>query len=90
MNNSLEPIDIFLSRLPAYTRSGPASFKACCPAHDDKTPSLSIKRLPDGRLLIHCFAGCGAIDVLDSMGLDYGDLYPDSGYYEPVGKSKEM
>jgi DNA primase len=29
-----------------------------CPAHDDRTPSLSVSEGPDGRLLTHCFAGC--------------------------------
>jgi hypothetical protein len=31
---------------------------ACCPAHDDRNPSLSVRRAPDGRVLVHCFAGC--------------------------------
>ena len=29
-----------------------------CPAHDDKTESLSIRETPEGKILIHCFAGC--------------------------------
>ncbi len=30
---------------------------ACCPAHEDRSPSLSI-RDGDGKLLTHCHAGC--------------------------------
>jgi hypothetical protein len=29
-----------------------------CPAHEDRTPSLSWRRTTTGRLLVHCFAGC--------------------------------
>jgi len=32
-------------------------YKASCPCHDDKTPSLSIKQ-GDRKVLLHCFAGC--------------------------------
>lgn len=37
-----------------------------CPAHDDATPSLSVRR---GRrqLLFHCFAGCDSTDVLRAL-----------------------
>lgn len=36
---------------------------APCPAHDDRTPSLSLKNNAEGRLLWHCFGGCEAEDV---------------------------
>lgn len=49
---------------------------ARCPAHDDKTPSLGIKDAGGGRTLINCHAGCGAIEILQAIGLDFGDLYP--------------
>ena len=37
-----------------------------CPAHDDRTPSLSV-RLGERRLLFHCFAGCATRDVLRAL-----------------------
>ena len=38
-----------------------------CPAHDDATPSLSIRQTQDGNLLIHCFAGCTFGAILDAL-----------------------
>ena len=49
---------------------------ARCPSHQDSSPSLTIKELSDGRVLIHCFAGCGALDVITAVGLDWGTLFP--------------
>jgi len=37
-----------------------------CPAHDDGSPSLSI-RVGDTTLLVHCFAGCNSVDVLKAL-----------------------
>ncbi|UVO53736.1 toprim domain-containing protein [Sphingomonas sp. SUN039] len=37
-----------------------------CPAHADKTPSLSVRQ-GDRNILVHCFAGCDSIDVLREM-----------------------
>lgn len=51
------------------------SWSAKCPAHDDRTPSLSVKETSDGRILMHCFGGCGAVDVLASLGLKLTDLF---------------
>ena len=41
---------------------------AYCPAHPNtRTPALSIKDGSDGRLLVHCFAGCDGADVLAAL-----------------------
>ena len=37
-----------------------------CPAHDDRRPSLSV-RVGRTSLLLHCFAGCSAADILRSL-----------------------
>jgi putative DNA primase/helicase len=46
-------------------RSG-AGWIAKCPAHDDNNPSLSI-RDADGKVLLHCHAGCAQGDVIDAL-----------------------
>ena len=51
---------------------------ACCPAHDDRNPSLSVRRAPDGRVLVHCFAGCTLDAVLAALGLRLRDLRPEA------------
>jgi DNA primase len=52
-------------------------WKAVCPAHEDRSPSLSIAQTDDGTILLHCFAGCGAGDVMAAIGLSLSDLFPD-------------
>jgi hypothetical protein len=37
-----------------------------CPAHDDRRPSLSV-RVGRSRLLLHCFAGCTAAEILRAL-----------------------
>lgn len=37
-----------------------------CPAHADKTPSLSLTER-DGRILFHCFAGCTQDAVIRAL-----------------------
>ena len=37
--------------------------QACCPAHDDASPSLSIGEGDAGQLLLHCFSGCSYPDI---------------------------
>ena len=55
------------------------SWTACCPAHPDKSPSLAIRMVDDGRILIHCFGGCSVHEVLGALGMDMNDLFPDIG-----------
>lgn len=51
-------------------------WQARCPAHNDRNPSLSIRELDDGRVLIHCFAGCSVHEILSVLNLTFNDLYP--------------
>ena len=56
-------VDNLLSRLDKVRQSGPDSWMACCPAHEDKSASLSIRHA-DEKTLIHCFAGCSVHEVV--------------------------
>ena len=40
---------------------------ALCPAHDDSSPSFSVRVLPDGEPLFFCFAGCTYGDIMDAL-----------------------
>ena len=51
--------------------------KAKCPAHEDGSPSLSIGTGSDGRVLLHCHAGCSTDAIVDALGINVGDLYPE-------------
>lgn len=55
------------SALQKAKRVRPGKYVACCPAHDDKTPSLSIEDAPNGNVLVHCHAGCSQNAVIDAL-----------------------
>lgn len=40
---------------------------ACCPAHGDRRPSMTLRDAPDRRLLLHCKTGCSFLDVLTAL-----------------------
>ena len=66
-----------LSRLKNVSKAS-GGWKACCPAHNDRSPSLSITEGSDGRILIKCHAGCTAQQVVAAMNLTMADLFPVS------------
>jgi len=68
--------DALLDRLDKAKRTAPGKWSAKCPAHDDKGPSLAVRELDDGRVLVHCFAGCGVDEILGAVGLGFDALYP--------------
>ena len=69
--------ETLLNELHKVRKTGVSKWMACCPAHDDKSPSLSISEGSDGHILIHCFAGCETSEILNSVGLSMTDLFPD-------------
>src|SRR4051812_36861562 len=40
---------------------------ARCPTHNDRTPSLSISETEEGRVLVHCHAGCEQLQVIQAL-----------------------
>jgi hypothetical protein len=67
---------LLLSRVNGVKCIGVNRWIARCPAHDDRRPSLSIGETDDGRLLVHCFAGCSVQEVAGAVGLDLAYLFP--------------
>lgn len=64
-----------LERLEGVRRTGEGRWLALCPSHNDKSPSLSIREADGGRVLIKCWAGCTAAEIVASVGLRLGDLF---------------
>ena len=50
-------------------------YMACCPAHEDKNPSLSISEDPTGKILIHCFRNCTPEAICTALDIKIGDLF---------------
>lgn len=69
-------VDTFLARFDKVRQGRPGEWVACCPAHADRSPSLSIKE-NGGYWLVHCFGGCEIADVLERAGLLFSDLFPE-------------
>ena len=77
--------DKLLNHLEKVKRNGNMQWMACCPSHADSDPSLSIKELSDGRVLVHCFSGCSGSEVMQAIGMTLDDLYPDGALGELKG-----
>jgi hypothetical protein len=81
----------FIARFPRARQTGRGKYVSPCSAHEDRLPSLSIGFAPDGRILIHCHAGCSPLAVLEAVGLALSDLFPHHGIrdYMPSGVSQK-
>ncbi len=60
--------------------------KCPCPDHDDVKPSLCIGLGDDGRVLLHCQAGCPFNAILEALQISASDLYPSSSDPSPNGQ----
>lgn len=61
------------------------SYRACCPAHDDRHASLSIALGDNGKILLYCFVGCTVEEICSSLGLSLKDLFPKKKGNKPYG-----
>jgi hypothetical protein len=92
-----QPVKNVLARLRGVRQVGPGRWIACCPAHNDHSPSLSVREAEDAKALLYCWAGCSAEDVCRAIGLTVADLFPDNGRHirgkkrpRPSRKEKEL
>jgi len=70
-------IDQLLTRLDGVRTVGPGRWRARCPAHEGRNrQALSIAEGSDGAVLVKCFHGCCAVDIVRACGLELADLFP--------------
>jgi len=67
-------LERFLHRLQGVRRCGGDGWTSRCPAHRDKGPSLSVRER-DGKILLHCFAGCSIEAICASLQIKVQDLF---------------
>jgi DNA primase len=70
-------IEELLSRFKGVVSSGINRWKAICPGHVDARASLAITLGENGKILIHCHAGCDTENVLHLSRLRMVDLFGD-------------
>lgn len=75
--SAIANIHALLDRLDKVKPTRSDSWEACCPAHDDRNPSMNIRLTDDGKILVKCWAGCGAADIVAAVGLSLADLFPE-------------
>jgi hypothetical protein len=70
-------INLLLDKLEGVRKNGANKWLSKCPSHSDRSPSLGVKLLDDDKILIKCFAGCSASEIVSSIGLTLADLMPE-------------
>src|ERR1035437_1149540 len=64
-----------LAQILEARRTGAGKWQARCPAHSERSPRLNLGEAKDGRILLHCFAGCTLPEILAALGLCVCDLF---------------
>jgi len=85
-NTAQDNLGTLLSRLIKVKPNGRGQYTACCSSHNDKSPSLVIRQTDDGKILLKCFAGCSAYEIVSAVGLSLNDLFPpkESNHSTPI------
>lgn len=71
--------DLLLEHLDGVKRVN-GGYEAKCPAHDDEHLSLSIREGRDDQILVHCFTGCAAEDIMRAAGQKIGAFEHTNGH----------
>jgi hypothetical protein len=71
----MTPAERIIVHLDGVKELKPRKWVALCPAHDDRNPFLAVAETDDKRVLMHCWAGCEAADIMHALGLSLSDLF---------------
>ena len=80
-----DPVALILNHLEGVRKSG-AGWIAKCPAHEDRSPSLSVKEGQRG-VMLRCFAGCSFVAITEALGLRQSIF--STSHYQPLKSSNE-
>ena len=75
-------VSTILGSLRKVRSTGDGRWTACCPAHEDRSPSLAIRE-DRGMILLHCFGGCSVDAICGAIGISVSDLFPAKVEHEP-------
>lgn len=81
--------DALLERLEGVSPRGMGQWSARCPAHSDTSPSLSIQEA-NGKILLHCFAGCEVDSITEAMGVAMKELFTDTSNGQALRKTTRI
>lgn len=78
-NNTIHVLaEMIVPRLDQVKKIGRDRWKACCPAHDDKSPSFNFGISETGNILMKCWAGCSVESICSAVGVEMSSLFADS------------
>lgn len=86
---TLEHFRALVARHGPVTRDG-GNWRGRCPAHNDdgRRGDLTFREGDDGRIVLHCWAGCSAESVVSALGLTWNDLFGSNGHSKPQKREK--
>src|ERR1700722_20131402 len=73
-------LDALREKVKCVRQTG-SGWQALCPAHADRNPSLSIRE-NNGKILLHCFAGCTIEAICAALNIRVTDLFLRSGVFQ--------
>jgi hypothetical protein len=82
------PIDKIKEKLP-NARFINGTCQTRCPAHNDRNPSLTIRTIENGVVLVKCHAGCTTEKVMEELGLKMSDLFPIGDVHKGGGRNPQ-
>lgn len=85
----MEHVNTILNRLELLKPLKDGEWQARCPAHNDRSPSMRVKLADEGKVLVHCFAGCIPSDITNALGLELKDLFPANDDFNKESYAKE-